>query len=91
MSSPFLYQNLVLVTLCYTTYVAISVADPRHFGTDPDPAIFVIDLQDAYKKLISKKNLLITFFMYIYIIFQRKKVKKKSQKVGIKFFLTIFA
>jgi hypothetical protein len=30
---------------------------------DPDPAIFVIDLQDANKKLIKKKNifLLITF------------------------------
>jgi hypothetical protein len=32
-------------------------------GSDPDtdPAIFVIDLQDANKKLILKKNLLITF------------------------------
>jgi hypothetical protein len=32
-----------------------SVADPWHFGTDPDsapePAIFVINLQDANKKL----------------------------------------
>ncbi len=47
---------------------------------DPDPAIFVIDLQDANKKLIKKKNfLLFTFLKYIYIIFQRKKIKKKSQ------------
>jgi hypothetical protein len=27
-----------------------SVADPRQFVTDPDPAIFVINLQDANKK-----------------------------------------
>ncbi len=38
---------------------------------DPDPAIFIIDLQDANKKLILKKILLITFWRYIYIIFQR--------------------
>jgi hypothetical protein len=32
------------------------------FGIDPDPAIFVIDVQDANKKLIKKKVfLLITF------------------------------
>ncbi len=34
---------------------------------DPDPAIFVIDQQ----KLIKKIFLLITFWSYIYIIFQR--------------------
>ena len=37
-------------------FASSSVADPWHFGvdpdTDPDPAIFVIDLQDASKKLI---------------------------------------
>jgi hypothetical protein len=38
--------------------------------TDSDPAIFVSDLQDANKK---------SFCWYIYIIFQRKKVIKKSQ------------
>ncbi len=46
-----------------------SVADPWHFGVDPDPdadpdpAIFVIDLQDANKKIFKKKPvfLLITF------------------------------
>ncbi len=61
------------------------VPDPWHFdvdqdprihanGPDPDPAIFVIDLQDANKKLIKiKKFLLITpgtFWRYIYIIIQ---------------------
>jgi hypothetical protein len=61
---------------------------------DPDPAIFVIDLQDANKKLIKKKFLLIRYFFkvpYIYIIFQRQKVKKSHKIVGIKVFPTIFA
>jgi hypothetical protein len=41
---------------------------------DPDPAIFVSDLQD-----VNKVFLLINFLRYIYIIFQRYKVIKKSQ------------
>jgi hypothetical protein len=36
-------------------------ADPCLRPMDPDPAIFVIDLQDANKKLIKKVLLLITF------------------------------
>ncbi len=46
---------------------------------DPDPAIFVTgsDLQDVSKKL--PFFVLITFWRYIYIIFQREKVIKKSQ------------
>jgi hypothetical protein len=48
--------------------------------SDPDAAIFVIDLQEANKKLIFYKVfLLITFGRYIYIIFQRQKVQKKAQ------------
>jgi hypothetical protein len=59
---------------------------------DPDPAIFVIDLQDANKKLIKKKVvLLITFRRYIYIIFTDKKSKRSHKAVGIKVCLTIFA
>jgi hypothetical protein len=39
---------------------------------DPDPSIFIIDLQDANKKIIFyKKFLNITFYRYFYIIFQR--------------------
>ncbi len=40
---------------------------------DPDPAFFVIDLQDANKKqfFVYTFFLLITFWRYIYIIFQR--------------------
>ncbi len=62
-----------------------SVADPWHFGMDPDPdpdpAIFVINLQDTNKiqifnfllitEEIVNKFLLIIFWRYIYIIFQR--------------------
>jgi hypothetical protein len=37
-----------------------SVADPWHFGVDPDedpdPSIFINDLQDANKKIILKKE-----------------------------------
>jgi hypothetical protein len=42
-----------------------SVADPRHFSVDPDPeadpdsAIFVINFQDANKKLIFQKVVLL--------------------------------
>jgi hypothetical protein len=41
---------------------------------DPDPAVFIIDLKDANKKLISKKSFSAYYFLkvlYIYIIFQR--------------------
>jgi hypothetical protein len=62
---------------------------------DPDPAIFVIDLQDDNKTLIKKKKffcLLGTFWRYICIIFQRQKKSKRSHKtVGNNVFLTIFA
>ena len=38
---------------------------------DPDPTIFVIDLQEAYKKHIFL--LLIIFWRYVYIIFSKIK------------------
>jgi hypothetical protein len=63
--------------------------DPDAF---PDPSIFIIDLQDANKKLIKKKVFLqITFWKYFYIIFKGKKSKRGHKKVEIKVFLTIFA
>ncbi len=71
--------------------VLCSVSDPGHCGADPDadldpclwqveldpalapdPAIFIIALQGTNKKPI------ITFWLYIYIIFQ--KVIKKSKQ-----------
>ncbi len=56
--------------------------------SDPDSAIFVIDLQDA-NIIFLKVFLLITWYRYIYIIFQDKKSKKSHKTVGIKVFLTI--
>jgi hypothetical protein len=60
---------------------------------DTDPAIFVIDLQDANKKQIEKK-----FFCSLIIedtstsFFKDKKSKRSHFKaLGIKGFLTIFA
>ncbi len=49
-------------------------ADPyiRLMDPDPDPAIFISDLQDNNKKIIYfLVFLLVTFWRYIYIIFQR--------------------
>jgi hypothetical protein len=37
-------------------------ADPYRWLMDPDPAIYVIDLQDANKKLIFKKSILLITF-----------------------------
>ncbi len=59
----------------------------------PDPAIFVIDLQGANKKLIEKKKvfLLITFCCTFTSFLKDKKSKRSHKTVGIKVFLTIFA
>jgi hypothetical protein len=47
---------------------------------DPDPAIFVIDLQDANKKQIKKKSFSASFFLKVHLHhFSKIKVKKKSQ------------
>ncbi len=43
--------SLLSNVLLYSSNTFFSVADPWHFGVDPDPGIFFIDLQDAYKKL----------------------------------------
>ncbi len=39
--------------------------------SDADPAIFIIQLQDANKKLILKQRISAYFLRYIYIIFKR--------------------
>jgi hypothetical protein len=57
--------------------------------SDPNPAIFVIDLQDANKKLIIKKK----FFCFLLFqgtftsFFNDKKSRKSHKTVGIKVFL----
>jgi len=47
---------------------------------DPDPAIFVSDLQDANKKLIVKKRFSCLSFLKVHY-----------ETVGINVFLTVFA
>jgi hypothetical protein len=60
---------------------------------DPDPAIFVIDLQDASKKLIFLTQFFSAYYFLKVHLHQFSKIKsQKSQKIiGIKVFLTIFA
>ena len=59
--------------------------------TDPDPAIFVIDLPDANKKLI----FLIYFFCLLLVegtfTFSKIKSQKESQNRRNQGFLTVFA
>ncbi len=60
--------------------------------SDPDPAIFVIDLQDATKKLIKKKFFFLLLFEGTFTSFFKDKKSERSHKtVGIKVFHTIFA
>jgi hypothetical protein len=57
--------------------------------SDPDPAIFFIDLQDANKKQIDfKKFFCISLFEDTFTSFFKDKKSKRSHKtVGIKVFL----
>jgi hypothetical protein len=60
---------------------------------DPDPPIFVIDLQEANKKQICLKKFfcLLLFEGTFTSFFKDKKSKRSNKTVGIKVFLTIFA
>jgi hypothetical protein len=60
---------------------------------DPDPAIFVIDLQEANKKLILLKKFfcLLLFEGTFTSFFKDKKSKRSHKTVEIKVFLTISA
>jgi hypothetical protein len=59
---------------------------------DPDPAIFIIHLQDANKKLILKKIFCLLLFEGTFTSFFKDKKSKRSHKTeGIKVFLTIVA
>jgi hypothetical protein len=59
---------------------------------DPDPAIFVIDLQEASKKLIFVKQFSAYYFLKVYLYhFPKKKSNINHRTVGIKVFLTFFA
>jgi hypothetical protein len=49
----------------------------------PDPAVFVIDPQDANKKLIFKKSFPADYILKVHLHhFSKIKVKKKSQNSG---------
>jgi hypothetical protein len=59
--------------------------------SDPDPNIFIIDLQYT-KKLIEKKISCVLLFEGNLTSFFKNKMSKRSQKtVEIKVFLTFFA
>jgi hypothetical protein len=59
---------------------------------DPDPAIFVINLQDANKKTYLKKVFCLLLFEGTFTSFLKDKKSKRSHKTaGIKVFLTVFA
>jgi hypothetical protein len=55
---------------------------------DPKPAIFVIDLQDANKKLILKKIFCLLLFEGAFTsFFKDKKSKRSHKRVGTKVFI----
>ncbi len=78
-----------------------SVADPWHFWygsgsadpclwvIDPDPAIFIKDLQDANKKLIFSQIFPAYFFLKVHLHhFSKIKTKRSHKTVGIKVLVT---
>jgi hypothetical protein len=58
---------------------------------DPDPAIFVIDLQDTNRKFFVKVFLLISFWGAFTSFCKDKSQKEVKKTVGIKVLLIIFA
>jgi hypothetical protein len=61
---------------------------------DPDPAIFVIDHQDANKNIFLLKSISAHYVLFegtFPSFFQEQKSKRSYKTVGIKVFLTIFA
>jgi hypothetical protein len=73
--------------------IVLRIHDILDPDADPDPAIFIIDRQDANKKLV----FLIQFFCILLFagtftsFFKDKKSKRSHKTVEIKVFLTIFA
>jgi hypothetical protein len=66
-------------------------ADPCLRLMDPDPAIFVIYLQDANKKLV-RKRFSAYYFLKVHLHqFSKIKAKRSHKTIGIKVFLNIFA
>ncbi len=74
-------------------WIQIQICGLMDPDADPNPAVLIIDLQDANKKLIFWKKL---FFALLFegtftSFFKDKKSKISHKTVGIKVFLTIFA
>ncbi len=59
-------------------YFLPSVADAWHFGVDPDPAIFVTDLQDANKKRIFKESFSAYYFLKVHL-HNFSKIKRQKE------------
>ncbi len=83
-----------------------NVADPWHFGTDPDPRIRTSDKRILIRillfssvtfKMAIEKNFLIFFCLLLFFkatftsFFKDKKSYRSYKTAGIKVFLTIFA
>jgi hypothetical protein len=58
---------------------------------NPDPSIFIIDLQDANQKIILKFFCILLFEGNFTSFFTGKKSKRSHKTVEIKGFLTVFA
>jgi|LakMenEpi03Aug12_release.lakeMendotaPanAssembly.Ray.scaffolds.fasta_scaffold4110426_1 hypothetical protein len=58
--------------------------------SDPDPAIFVINYQDANQKIFFSTNFCANYFLKVHLT-SFLKIKISHKAVGIKVFLTIFA
>jgi hypothetical protein len=58
---------------------------------DPDPSIFIIDLQDAKKSNFKKKFCILLFKGTFTSVFKDKKSKRSHKNVEITVCLTIFA
>ncbi len=52
----------------------------RSGSADPDPSIFIIELQDANKKLIFKKKFCILLFEGTFTSFSKVKIQKDLTK-----------
>jgi hypothetical protein len=89
--SDFLDNTKLTVALICHTLTSGSVADPWHFGggsgsadpglglMDPDPAIFVIDLQDASKNKFFYKIFSAYYFLKVHLHhFSKIKSQKES-------------
>ncbi len=61
-------------------FLFLSAADPWHFGVDPDPSIFIIDLQDANKIFFFFKFFCILLLKVLLHHFSKVKSQKEVTK-----------